>query len=82
MIDRPCQARQYSDMMRCVPCDLTWDTNDPEPPPCRLPPPSPALISGIGRDADCKNALVLFCSRRPTDDEMREILKAAKLPPL
>ena len=30
-----CQAKQYSDMKRCDTCDLSWDTNDPAPPPCR-----------------------------------------------
>lgn len=33
--ERPveCKARQYSDQMQCE-CGLTWDTNDPDPPPC------------------------------------------------
>ena len=30
-----CQARQESDQMRCVPCGLVWDMNDPDPPECR-----------------------------------------------
>ena len=30
-----CHARQYGDQMRCVPCGLVWDMNDPEPPECR-----------------------------------------------
>ena len=30
-----CHARQESDQMRCVPCGLVWDMNDPEPPECR-----------------------------------------------
>lgn len=29
-----CQARQHSDQMMCGPCNLAWDVNDPEPPPC------------------------------------------------
>lgn len=29
-----CRAVQYSDQMHCPDCDLTWDMNDPEPPPC------------------------------------------------
>ncbi|AII30167.1 hypothetical protein [Pseudoalteromonas phage B8b] len=29
-----CNARQYSDIMRCESCNLTWDVNDPEPPKC------------------------------------------------
>lgn len=33
---RVCSARQFSDMMRCAPCALQWDTNDPEPPECPL----------------------------------------------
>ena len=30
-----CHARHESDQMRCVPCGLVWDMNDPEPPECR-----------------------------------------------
>ena len=30
-----CHAWQESDQMRCVPCGLVWDMNDPEPPECR-----------------------------------------------
>lgn len=30
-----CFAVQHSDQMRCLECDLTWDTNDPHPPACR-----------------------------------------------
>lgn len=30
-----CHARRESDQMRCVPCGLVWDMNDPEPPECR-----------------------------------------------
>ena len=30
-----CHARQESDQMRCVPCGLVWDMNDPDPPECR-----------------------------------------------
>lgn len=38
-----CKAIQYSDEMHCAKCNLRWDTNDPEPPPCKqddeaLPP--------------------------------------------
>lgn len=33
-----CQAKQYSDQMYCSVCQLTWDTNDSEPPNCLLPP--------------------------------------------
>ena len=29
-----CKARQYSDQMQCATCGLTWDVNDPDPPPC------------------------------------------------
>lgn len=29
-----CEARQYSDSMRCARCGLAWDANDPEPPKC------------------------------------------------
>lgn len=34
MSNATCQARQFSDMMRCAPCGLQWDTYDPEPPEC------------------------------------------------
>lgn len=30
----PCKARQYSDQMVCAECNLAWDVNDLEPPPC------------------------------------------------
>lgn len=30
-----CEARQYSDQMRCERCNRTWDTNDQDPPSCR-----------------------------------------------
>lgn len=29
-----CNARQYSDCMRCERCNLTWDVNDTDPPHC------------------------------------------------
>ncbi len=29
-----CLAGQMSDQMRCDACNLTWDRNDPSPPPC------------------------------------------------
>ena len=32
-----CKAIQYSDQMVCATCDLAWDTNDSDPPACRLP---------------------------------------------
>lgn len=41
-------------------------------------PPGIRLVSGIGRDGDCDQALVIYCSRRPTDDEMRAIHEAAR----
>lgn len=31
---RLCHAYQVSDQMTCPACGLTWDMNDPEPPPC------------------------------------------------
>lgn len=31
-----CEARQYSDQMVCARCDLAWDVNDMDPPPCKL----------------------------------------------
>lgn len=37
-----CKAIQYSDEMHCAPCGLRWDTNDPDPPPCRLDAPPQA----------------------------------------
>lgn len=42
------------------------------------PPLDVRLVSGIGRDAECEQALVIYCSRRPTDDEMRAIQDAAR----
>lgn len=47
---------------------------------CGHPSPSPgvALVSGIGRDSECDQALVIYCSRRPTDDEMRDIHDTAR----
>lgn len=30
-----CMATQYSDSMSCRLCSLSWDMNDPSPPPCR-----------------------------------------------
>jgi len=29
-----CKAVQYSDQKHCKVCRLTWDMNDPDPPPC------------------------------------------------
>lgn len=29
-----CEARQYSDQMKCDRCNLMWDTNDPDAPKC------------------------------------------------
>lgn len=43
------------------------------------PPPGIPLVSGIGRDAECKNALVIYCSREPTDDEVRAIHDAVRI---
>lgn len=39
-----CQARQYSDQMRCKACSLVWDTNDSEPPPCGNKTQSPLKV--------------------------------------
>jgi|AntDeeMinimDraft_6_1070357.scaffolds.fasta_scaffold19728_1 hypothetical protein len=36
LIKHVCQAKQYSDQMHCVLCDLTWDMNDYEPPACEF----------------------------------------------
>jgi len=30
-----CDACQMSDGMYCIPCDLAWDMNDPDPPRCK-----------------------------------------------
>ena len=30
-----CRARCYGNQMICAPCQMTWDTNDTEPPECR-----------------------------------------------
>jgi len=46
---RNCRARQFSDSMSCVRCELSWDMNDPQPPKCKYPPhnkiKSPAPIT-------------------------------------
>lgn len=34
MSARGCEARQMSCQKRCERCDLVWDMNDPDPPPC------------------------------------------------
>ena len=35
MANRPgCEARQFSDQMRCERCNVTWDVNDPDEPEC------------------------------------------------
>ncbi len=31
-----CRATQHSDQMICASCGLVWDTNDPDPPECRV----------------------------------------------
>ena len=39
-----CHATQQSDEMYCAPCNLRWDVNDSDPPPCRpksFPAPAP-----------------------------------------
>lgn len=36
------------------------------------------LVMGVGRDEDMPNALVIYCSRRPTDNEMHAIHEAAR----
>ena len=33
-----CRAIQQSDEMYCAPCNLRWDVNDSDPPPCRQAP--------------------------------------------
>ena len=35
-----CSAIQQSDEMYCAPCNLRWDVNDGDPPPCRKSVPS------------------------------------------
>ncbi len=37
-----CRATQQSDEMYCAPCNLRWDVNDSDPPPCRNSFPSVA----------------------------------------
>lgn len=43
-----CYAQQVSDTMVCEVCSLTWDMNDPNPPPC----PRSALIAVGGHKDD------------------------------
>jgi len=33
-VEKPCVVKQYSDLMICETCDITWDAGDPEPPRC------------------------------------------------
>lgn len=42
------------------------------------PSPDVRLVSGVGRDSGAENVLVVYCSRRPTDDEMRVIHDAIR----
>lgn len=42
------------------------------------PPPGVSLVSGIVRDPDDERTLLICCSRRPTDDEMRAIHESAR----
>lgn len=36
MTDRyGCEARQHSDQKVCTRCNLMWDMNDDDPPPCK-----------------------------------------------
>lgn len=51
---------------KCIMCEIT------------RPPADVPLVSGIGRDAEYAKSLVIYCSRRPTDDEMRAIHDAAR----
>lgn len=37
-----CAARRHPESMRCAPCGLSWDADDPEPPTC----PRTGLIAG------------------------------------
>lgn len=47
MTRRPgCRAYQVSDQMTCPTCGLTWDMNDPAPPPCA---PARAITRRRGR---------------------------------
>jgi len=55
MLNTRCAARQYSDQRYCAVCRLTWDTNDPDPPPCgrrvgdKLAPLQPRLQFASGQ---------------------------------
>jgi hypothetical protein len=47
-----CAARQHSDMMHCVRCGISWDTNDEAPPRCKPepqqePPRNERIIQGF-----------------------------------
>lgn len=37
IVQTPCDLLITGDTTICKACDLTWDTNDPEPPKCRAP---------------------------------------------
>lgn len=46
-----CRAYQSSDEMRCGPCGLVWDVNDPAPPLCRRRASDAFLRSALAVDA-------------------------------
>jgi hypothetical protein len=60
------EGHLYGPLGKCVMCGQP------------APPPGIPLVSGVGRDAECKTALVLYCTREPTDDEMRAIHDAVR----
>jgi len=43
--------------------------------------PSAGLVAGVGRDSGIEAALVLYCTRRPSDAELRAIHDAVRVIP-
>lgn len=54
-----CDAKQYSDQMVCTRCDMAWDVNDPEMPPCPKAEELIALLATKKTWADTRSAILL-----------------------
>jgi hypothetical protein len=54
--------------MRCIPCRLAWDRDDPDPPPCpAVTNGEPSPMSVLARPHDCGKSVFTrqFYSRQP-----------------
>lgn len=60
----PCDIHQHSDQMKCHRCNLTWDTNDPDPPKCSYPLVQVKIDAGL---VTADGAAVIF-------DELKTIV--------